>query len=128
MDYGTNCSKRSNAIVIGGSFAGLASTKILSKYFDQVILIERGALQSTTEPRRHVPQGGHVHAVLLKAIEIIDPSHQFFRLSTDDTLNGISPFRLFSHRRQKLSAIRDFGKSTTTNLVIVRIINFSSIF
>lgn len=52
------------AVVIGGSIAGLATARALSEYFDRVILIERDEEPKTMLPRKAVPQGYHAHALL----------------------------------------------------------------
>src|SRR5215469_10362917 len=53
-----------HAIVIGGSMAGLLAARVLSDHFEQVTIIERDRLIDDAEPRKGVPQGRHVHALL----------------------------------------------------------------
>jgi len=53
-----------NAIVIGGSMAGLAAARVLADFYQRVILVERDALGATIETRRGVPQGRHAHGLL----------------------------------------------------------------
>lgn len=67
--------KNKTAIVIGGSLAGLLASWVLSKYFEQVTLIERDSLPPTPTARKGVPQGQHIHVLLSKGESIIE---QFF--------------------------------------------------
>lgn len=53
-----------HAIVIGGSMAGLLAARVLSEHFERVTIIERDRLIDDVEPRKGVPQGRHVHALL----------------------------------------------------------------
>jgi 2-polyprenyl-6-methoxyphenol hydroxylase-like FAD-dependent oxidoreductase len=62
---------RQHAIVIGGSMAGLLATRVLSDHFVQVTIIERDRLTGDTEPRKGVPQGRHVHALLARGVVIL---------------------------------------------------------
>jgi 2-polyprenyl-6-methoxyphenol hydroxylase-like FAD-dependent oxidoreductase len=52
------------AIVIGGSIAGLTVARVLSDYFNQVTIIERDRLPDTPEFRPGVPQARHAHLLL----------------------------------------------------------------
>lgn len=60
------------AVVIGGSVAGLLASRILSKHFERVIIIERDRFTDNADPRKGAPQARHAHAVLAKAVEIIE--------------------------------------------------------
>jgi 2-polyprenyl-6-methoxyphenol hydroxylase-like FAD-dependent oxidoreductase len=53
-----------HAIVFGGSMAGLLAARALSEHFERVTIIERDHLIDEVEPRKGVPQGRHVHALL----------------------------------------------------------------
>ena len=59
------------AIVIGGSIAGLLSARILSEYFQQVIILDRDKLPQTSEARRGVPQSVQPHVLLTKGYRIL---------------------------------------------------------
>ena len=61
-----------HAVVVGGSMAGLLATRILADYFEHVTLIERDTLARSPEPRKGVPQGRHVHVLLLRGRLILD--------------------------------------------------------
>ncbi|CAA9590479.1 MAG: hypothetical protein AVDCRST_MAG18-5041 [uncultured Thermomicrobiales bacterium] len=58
-------SKRNgNAIVIGGSIAGLMAARVLADHFVRVTLIERDILTHGPEQRKGVPQGQQGHGLL----------------------------------------------------------------
>lgn len=61
-----------HAIVIGGSMAGLLSARVLSTHFDRVTVIERDVLPETAEHRAGVPQGRHLHTLLVSGQRIIE--------------------------------------------------------
>jgi 2-polyprenyl-6-methoxyphenol hydroxylase-like FAD-dependent oxidoreductase len=60
------------AVIIGGSIGGLLSARVLSNYFDQVIVVERDAIPETPEPRKGVPQGRHVHALFGGGVRVLE--------------------------------------------------------
>lgn len=60
------------AIVIGGSIAGLLAARILCDRFERVILIERDRFPDAPEPRPGVPQATHVHALLTRGKYILE--------------------------------------------------------
>ena len=60
-----------HAIVIGGSMAGLLAARVLSDHFERVTIIERDQLIDDAEPRKGVPQGRHVHALLAGGTAIL---------------------------------------------------------
>eukprot|EP01112_Ceratiomyxa_fruticulosa_P010895 TRINITY_DN2905_c0_g1_i1.p1 TRINITY_DN2905_c0_g1~~TRINITY_DN2905_c0_g1_i1.p1 ORF type:complete len:222 (-),score=47.49 TRINITY_DN2905_c0_g1_i1:157-774(-) len=63
---------RNIAIVIGGSFAGIAHARVLSQYYEKVIIFERDKLSlQSFEFRRGVPQGAHTHVVLQKGLTVL---------------------------------------------------------
>jgi hypothetical protein len=55
---------RDRAVVMGGGMAGLATARVLSDHYREVILVERDRLRIGPEQRRGVPQGGHAHGIL----------------------------------------------------------------
>ena len=62
-------SARRHAVVIGASFAGLCSARVLAEFFDRVTIVERDAVPRGSEDARErpgVPQGRHVHALLAR--------------------------------------------------------------
>jgi 2-polyprenyl-6-methoxyphenol hydroxylase-like FAD-dependent oxidoreductase len=63
---------KNHAVVIGGSMAGLIAARVLSEHFTHVTIIERDPRSNGPEPRPGVPQGIHVHALLLCGQRILE--------------------------------------------------------
>ena len=61
-----------HAIVAGGSIAGLLAARVLADHFERVTVLERDVIGGRAEPRTGVPQGRHVHALLLRGRMIIE--------------------------------------------------------
>ena len=59
------------AIVIGGSIAGLLTARVLSDYFEEVILIEKDSYMEKGKVRNGTPQANHIHILLVKGREIL---------------------------------------------------------
>jgi 2-polyprenyl-6-methoxyphenol hydroxylase-like FAD-dependent oxidoreductase len=54
-----------HAVVLGASMAGLLAATVLAGHYRQVTVVDRDALEPDTDrPRRGVPHGGHIHALL----------------------------------------------------------------
>mgnify|MGYP006270766101 CR=1 FL=1 len=56
------------AVVVGGSLAGMLSARAVAPHFEEVVVLERAALDGALAPRRSAPQTFHLH-VLLKGGE-----------------------------------------------------------
>lgn len=52
------------AVVVGASVAGLFAARALADFFESVVVIDRGNLDTNASPRKAVPQGGHIHGIL----------------------------------------------------------------
>lgn len=61
-----------HAIVIGGGMAGLLSAHVVSQYFEHVSLIERDHYPEGPVFRAGVPQGRHVHVLLVRGQHILE--------------------------------------------------------
>ena len=61
-----------HAVVAGGSVAGLLATRALADHFERVTLIERDVLPNNFERRKGVPQGRHVHILLMRGQSIME--------------------------------------------------------
>lgn len=61
-----------HAVVIGGGMAGLLAARVLAGYFGRVTLVERDRLPDTMQPRKGVPQGRMLHAMLPRGQRIIE--------------------------------------------------------
>lgn len=59
------------AVVVGSGMAGLFAARVLSDYFDEVVLVERDAIPDTPHTRDGVPQGKHFHALLPGGLDIL---------------------------------------------------------
>jgi 2-polyprenyl-6-methoxyphenol hydroxylase-like FAD-dependent oxidoreductase len=77
-----------NAVVLGGSIAGLCTARVLSDFFDRVTLVERDVLGDDAEPRKGVPQGRHAHGLLRGGQDILDG---WFPGLTDALIRGGAP-------------------------------------
>ena len=64
----------SKAVVIGAGIAGLINAKILSKHFDQVIVLEKDEVSKDILPehRKGLPQAHHQHILLMKGRELFE--------------------------------------------------------
>ncbi|MCI0487240.1 MAG: hypothetical protein L0229_11645 [Blastocatellia bacterium] len=81
-----------HAVVIGASMAGLLAARVLGDHFERVTLIERDAFPASAANRKGVPQGRHLHALLVKGEQII--SKLFPGLTSDLTEGGAIRFDL----------------------------------
>ena len=64
------------AIVVGAGLAGLSTARVLSDYFDEVIILDRDELPGAAARRPGVPQGKQPHGLLgggLQALEKLFP-------------------------------------------------------
>lgn len=60
------------AIVIGGSIAGLLAARVLVNHFDSVIIVERDRLPVLPSSRPSVPQASQVHVLLTQGQRILE--------------------------------------------------------
>jgi 2-polyprenyl-6-methoxyphenol hydroxylase-like FAD-dependent oxidoreductase len=54
------------AVVVGAGMGGLMAAESLSRFFDEVLVLEKDALTEEWLPRMGVPQGAHVHSLLVQ--------------------------------------------------------------
>lgn len=59
------------AIVIGGSLAGLLAARVLSDHFDEVTIIERDRVHDHPECRKGQPQARHLHGLLPNGLSVM---------------------------------------------------------
>jgi 2-polyprenyl-6-methoxyphenol hydroxylase-like FAD-dependent oxidoreductase len=86
-----------HAVVLGGSIAGLLAARVLSDHFAQVTVLERDGVSHAPEPRKGVPQGNHLHALLARG-----------RMIADNLLPGLSD-ELIESGAVRLNAGHDFA-------------------
>ena len=63
---------KDSAVVIGASVAGLLAARSLSESFGHVTVFDRDTLPSAPAPRKGVPQGRQVHALLSRGGQALD--------------------------------------------------------
>ena len=61
-----------HAVVLGASIAGMLAARVLADHFDTVTVVERDVLGDAPETRRGVPQGRHLHGLLLRGAQALD--------------------------------------------------------
>jgi 2-polyprenyl-6-methoxyphenol hydroxylase-like FAD-dependent oxidoreductase len=85
MKAQTITGQNTHAIVIGGSFAGLLTARVLSAHFAKVTILERDAVHSAPEARRGQPQTRHAHVLLAAGQMLLE---QLFPGFTDEAAKG----------------------------------------
>lgn len=60
------------AAVVGGSYAGLVTARVLADFFDEVVVLERDRVDADTGSHPGAPQGHHAHAMLAKGGEVLE--------------------------------------------------------
>jgi pimeloyl-ACP methyl ester carboxylesterase/flavin-dependent dehydrogenase len=73
------------AVVIGGSMAGLLVARVLADHFDHVTVIERDRFPVRPEFRGGVPQSRHLHILLGRGLDI---SERFFPGIVEELVDG----------------------------------------
>jgi len=64
---------RDHAVVVGASFAGLATAVALRETFSQVTMIDRDDVpRAGRGPRRGVPQSAHVHGIRMLGRQVME--------------------------------------------------------
>jgi 2-polyprenyl-6-methoxyphenol hydroxylase-like FAD-dependent oxidoreductase len=59
------------AVVIGGSLAGLMTARVLANHFDAVTILERDAIADQPALHQSIPQGHHLHTLLLGGQQVM---------------------------------------------------------
>ena len=68
-----NTENRGHAVVLGASMAGLLAARVLAEHYKHVTVVDRDTLAvGPDRPRRGVPQGGHVHALLGRGLQALE--------------------------------------------------------
>ena len=60
------------AVVVGAGIGGLAATGAIAQHFEQVVVVERDALPAEPVDRPGIPQGRHVHGLLVSGQRALD--------------------------------------------------------
>jgi 2-polyprenyl-6-methoxyphenol hydroxylase-like FAD-dependent oxidoreductase len=61
-----------HAIVLGGSMAGLLAARVLADFYQTVTVVERDTLADTAAARKGVPQGRHIHGLLMRGAQALE--------------------------------------------------------
>ena len=67
-----------HAVVIGGSLAGLMSATVLADHFDRVTVFERDRIEDQPVLHKSIPQGNHIHALLLAGQNVMSSLYPGF--------------------------------------------------
>src|SRR5262245_66599918 len=67
-----------HAVVIGGSLAGLMTARVLADHFDQVTILERDHIEGHSALHKSIPQGNHLHALLLGGQQVMSALYPDF--------------------------------------------------
>ena len=78
------------AVVIGGSIAGLMTARVLADRFEQVVMLERDHLAERPAIHRSIPQGNHLHKLLLGGQQVVSRLYPGFT----DRLQSLGAVRL----------------------------------
>ena len=60
-----------HAVVLGGSMAGMLAARVLAETFSEVTIVERDRYPDSPQGRRGVPQGAHLHVLLMRGLAIL---------------------------------------------------------
>jgi 2-polyprenyl-6-methoxyphenol hydroxylase-like FAD-dependent oxidoreductase len=69
------------AVVIGAGMAGMPAARVLSDYFEKVVVLESDILPSDPAPRAGTPQSKHVHVLLAGGLQALESLFPGFRQS-----------------------------------------------
>jgi glycine/D-amino acid oxidase-like deaminating enzyme len=67
------------AVVIGGSLAGLMTARVLADHFDAVTVLERDYIDARPGIHKSIPQGNHLHGLLLGGQQVMASLYPGFR-------------------------------------------------
>ena len=76
------------AVVIGGSLAGLMTARVLAEHFDAVTVLERDRIENRPTLHPSIPQGNHLHGLLLGGQQVMTSLYPGF-LDQLDTLGAV---------------------------------------
>src|SRR4051794_37110792 len=103
---------RKQAIVIGGSMAGMVTARILAEHFERVLIVDRDALDGDVTARPGVPQSHQIHVLLAEGRRIL---RQLFPTFDDALAAGTSEVDWLGSSR----VVSCFGPFVDTNSGVV---------
>ncbi|HEX9074508.1 MAG TPA: FAD-dependent oxidoreductase, partial [Anaerolineae bacterium] len=62
----------SQAVIIGGGIAGMATARVLSDHFDRVISVDRDHFPTSPSFRSGTPQAHHIHVLLMEGQRLLE--------------------------------------------------------
>jgi 2-polyprenyl-6-methoxyphenol hydroxylase-like FAD-dependent oxidoreductase len=77
-----------HAVVIGGSLTGLMTARVLAEHFDAVTVLERDHIENRPMLHQSIPQGNHLHGLLLGGQQVMASLYPGF-LDKLDTLGAV---------------------------------------
>jgi 2-polyprenyl-6-methoxyphenol hydroxylase-like FAD-dependent oxidoreductase len=78
-----------HAVVLGASLAGLLAARVLADHFETVTVVERDTLHDIAENRRGVPQGRHLHGLLMRGAQALE---ELFPAILDELVADGAPY------------------------------------
>ena len=79
------------AVVIAGSLAGLMTARVLADFFDTVTILERDHIDDRPALHQSVPQGSHVHGLLLGGQQVMASLYPDFLKKLESLAAGKRP-------------------------------------
>jgi 2-polyprenyl-6-methoxyphenol hydroxylase-like FAD-dependent oxidoreductase len=73
-----------HAVVIGGSLAGLMTARVLADHFESVTVLERDQIEMGPALHRSIPQGNHLHGLLLAGQQVMTSLYPGFLKKLDE--------------------------------------------
>jgi 2-polyprenyl-6-methoxyphenol hydroxylase-like FAD-dependent oxidoreductase len=65
-------SEANQAVVLGGSIAGLVAARVLADAYDKVVVVDRDTLIGVDGPRKSRPQGRQIHALAVRGRVVME--------------------------------------------------------
>ncbi len=116
----SSAARRGEALVIGGSMAGMMAARVLSEHFQRVTILERDRYPEGPTARKGAPQARHVHVLLMRGLGVLEELFPGFSdemsaagaigLDTANDLAWLTPFgwgKRFKSGLTKLAFSRD---------------------
>ncbi|HWO75888.1 MAG TPA: FAD-dependent monooxygenase [Bacillus sp. (in: firmicutes)] len=104
--------RRGKAVIIGGGISGKLVARVLSEFFQEVIIFERDSEPHGPFPRKGVPQGKHIHALLFAGAngleELFPGITEKYNASGAVKINSTQDIAWFHHGVWKLRFVGDY--------------------
>ncbi|MDR7079775.1 2-polyprenyl-6-methoxyphenol hydroxylase-like FAD-dependent oxidoreductase [Neobacillus niacini] len=104
--------RREKVVIIGGGLSGKLAARVLSDFFQEVIILERDSEPHGPFPRKGAPQGEHIHALLFAGAngleELFPGIPEKFNESGAVKINSTQDIAWFHHGVWKLRFVGDY--------------------